>query len=809
MGIHGLLPLLVQQPNPNSASEHLSQFANCTLGIDGHGWLHKAIYGCATALALNQPTTAYLVYFARRLRLLQSLNITPLVVLDGAPPPLKSDTNADRRQRRDAALSLGRQLLTAGKVAAAERAFQSAVGITRTIVQQLVSLLKYMKIQYIIAPYEADPQLVYLERIGRIDAILSEDSDLLVFGAQTLVTKWDAQLGTCQVIRARSVFGASGPLRGWTRNMLVDCAILAGCDYLASAPGVGIKTAMRAVEGVVNADKFEAGRCARKPSSHTVIPDDVDNKINSDNGSIPNPNSNPIPYRADTLSRAIRRLQFQSNKPSSSSTSVASSASHVSHLTSPAYLQSAIRARLAFRHARVWCPFTRRLACLRPWPPAHERSSPGSDYAHLGLMDVEETDYDGIGPWKPPEVAEKVAIGDVDPVTLQPCKHVQDSLHVWEAIVRVVEQRPLSSGGPTVSSSGSGDEISSNGEGFEEEDELHVFVEFEGSESDAAAGTAHDESETVIPASDDSPRRPAPPRSQASHGSTVPVHLPSPPTSDPSSSGDSATSYPDSIPASPTLPPHSPFSSQQPRHVPPPDLAQPAASTTPSYPAVAPTPCPPPSPPGCIQPPIDQRHAPATHSPHHRFRISHHPAANQHLRQQHPMPRGHSSNSTNHHWPHSWRAKAAPMLILTAKKTTLMAPTRPLPPHPNHPRHTEHQNPQLIARSGHGQRQRQWIVCRLCLVYRDCFRRHGGRRRRRCRCRRCHPLSGRGTLGEDRSESAMAGSSTSSHDELEGSLMHKLKSPFLLICWNVPHLELFMRQTTSFLLHLFVFSCQE
>ena len=32
------------------------------------------------------------------------------------------------------------------------------------------------------APYEADAQLAYLERAGLVDAILTGDSDLLVFG---------------------------------------------------------------------------------------------------------------------------------------------------------------------------------------------------------------------------------------------------------------------------------------------------------------------------------------------------------------------------------------------------------------------------------------------------------------------------------------------------------------------------------------------------------------------------------------------------------------------------------------------------
>jgi exonuclease-1 len=35
-----------------------------------------------------------------------------------------------------------------------------------------------------VAPYEADAQLYYLEREGYVDGIITEDSDLLVFGCK-------------------------------------------------------------------------------------------------------------------------------------------------------------------------------------------------------------------------------------------------------------------------------------------------------------------------------------------------------------------------------------------------------------------------------------------------------------------------------------------------------------------------------------------------------------------------------------------------------------------------------------------------
>lgn len=101
------------------------------------------------------------------------------------------------------------------------------------------------------APYEADAQLAYLERAGLVDAILTEDSDLLVFGCQNVLFKLDVVASTVVSI-SRKDFGSviasssdtnSITLLGWSDVQFRAMAILSGCDYLPSIPGIGLKTA--------------------------------------------------------------------------------------------------------------------------------------------------------------------------------------------------------------------------------------------------------------------------------------------------------------------------------------------------------------------------------------------------------------------------------------------------------------------------------------------------------------------------------------------------------------------------------------
>ncbi len=45
-----------------------------------------------------------------------------------------------------------------------------------------MQVLKREGVEFIVAPYEADAQLAYLAISGDVDAVITEDSDLLAYG---------------------------------------------------------------------------------------------------------------------------------------------------------------------------------------------------------------------------------------------------------------------------------------------------------------------------------------------------------------------------------------------------------------------------------------------------------------------------------------------------------------------------------------------------------------------------------------------------------------------------------------------------
>lgn len=50
-----------------------------------------------------------------------------------------------------------------------------------------------MNVKFVVAPYEADAQLAYLYKKKIIDVVITEDSDLLVFGVKKAFFKMDLQ----------------------------------------------------------------------------------------------------------------------------------------------------------------------------------------------------------------------------------------------------------------------------------------------------------------------------------------------------------------------------------------------------------------------------------------------------------------------------------------------------------------------------------------------------------------------------------------------------------------------------------------
>ncbi|KAK7700687.1 Rad2 nuclease [Diaporthe eres] len=241
MGIQGLLPLLKSIQKPTE----LKKFPGEVLGVDAYGWLHRGAVSCAIELAQGKPTSRYVDFAMHRVRMAKHFGVTPYLVFDGDFLPSKAHTEAARAKRREESRKAGLELLKAGKPSQAQLELQKSIDVTPEMARHLIEELKKADVPYVVAPYEADSQLVYLERHGFINGIISEDSDLLVFGAKRLLTKMD-QHGQCIEINRRDFCAVREiSLTGWTDDQFRQMTIFSGCDYLEGINNMGLKTAYR------------------------------------------------------------------------------------------------------------------------------------------------------------------------------------------------------------------------------------------------------------------------------------------------------------------------------------------------------------------------------------------------------------------------------------------------------------------------------------------------------------------------------------------------------------------------------------
>ncbi|KAK2648014.1 hypothetical protein Ddye_015503 [Dipteronia dyeriana] len=270
MGIKDLLRFMKTYIKPI----HIKKYAGKRVGIDAYSWLHKGAYSCSMELCLNsnsEKKSRYLDYFMHRINLLRHYNITPVVVFDGGNFPCKSATKHERDRKRQANRDLAMEKLKEGNVNTATEYFQKAISITPAMAHQLIQILRSENIEFVVAPYEADAQLAYLSSLevekGGIVAVITEDSDLIVFGSLATVFKMD-RYGNGEELLLDKVFDSvtcTPSFRSFDKELFIGMCVLAGCDFLPSVPGIGIAKAYsmvskyRNLERVLSVLKFEKG----------------------------------------------------------------------------------------------------------------------------------------------------------------------------------------------------------------------------------------------------------------------------------------------------------------------------------------------------------------------------------------------------------------------------------------------------------------------------------------------------------------------------------------------------------------------
>lgn len=332
MGIQGLLPLLKSIMLPINIKE----LKGSIVAVDTYSWLHKGALSCSKDLCKGIRTTKHIDYCMHRVNLLRHYGVKPILVFDGGPLPMKNEQENKRGRSRKENLSRAIEHETNGNMTAAYECYQKAVDISPSMAHDLIQVLKRENVCYVVAPYEADAQMTFLAISKQVDAVITEDSDLIAFGCPRIIYKMDKFGQGLEFRYSKMDQNKELNLTGFTKQMLLEMCILSGCDYLQSLPGMGLKKA------------------------HALI------------------------RKFKSYDKVIKHLRYNTAA------------------VSPLYEESFRKAIMTFQHQRVYDIMT-------------------EDLVHLSeLSDCGSQDLDFLGPLIPTEVAQGIAKGDIDPITMMP-----------------------------------------------------------------------------------------------------------------------------------------------------------------------------------------------------------------------------------------------------------------------------------------------------------------------------------------------------------------------------------------------------
>lgn len=218
----------------------VGQLSGKKVAIDGFVWMHKAVYS-GLELAYNPSGKKFVEYFMKNIKIFLKHNVKIVVVFDGDKLRIKNKEVEKRVYVKQQNMRKAEEI----KGVNIGRYLKKVIGtldITHDMVKKVIEELDKEKIEYIVAPYEADAELAYLSKIGYVDYIVTEDSDLCAYNINKVLFKFDRDKESFKMIRTSEIISKMFI----SYDQFLEFCILCGCDFF-NLNGWGIKTAYKQI----------------------------------------------------------------------------------------------------------------------------------------------------------------------------------------------------------------------------------------------------------------------------------------------------------------------------------------------------------------------------------------------------------------------------------------------------------------------------------------------------------------------------------------------------------------------------------
>lgn len=235
-----------------------SKLHGCRAAIDVSIFLFKSVKTGGDALWLN--------HFVNFIAFLKNNGVIPLFIFDGTPPIEKQEEQAKRREQQrlgiekfekikklnddmnttdvtsELATLLPNDINLSMSKDEIKNVLQNVIAKlekqTTTVKPEYIATLKELfdasHFPYLTSETEAEKLCAYLASKKIVDVVITEDTDSVVYGAETMVSKINFASQTCVITHLPEILR----LLRWTFDQFVDCCILLGCDYNARCVGL-------------------------------------------------------------------------------------------------------------------------------------------------------------------------------------------------------------------------------------------------------------------------------------------------------------------------------------------------------------------------------------------------------------------------------------------------------------------------------------------------------------------------------------------------------------------------------------------
>lgn len=230
------------------------------IGIDAMGLLYKAFfYHSDLEIITTELKLSIIRNLENKLNILKKNKIQYIFIIDGKVLQCKQSTNLKRENKRKNYLKKSKTLQNSKHFDIGQNSLfkKYSKKLPKAIIHFFIDYLIFKKINFQISPYEADSQLIYMYNKNQIDYIMSEDSDIAIYGCLHIVKGMDKR-GNCFIVD-KKILGDLKKENDLKKKknkrdlkiekgikfffmeleQKIEFGVFCGCDYLGNIKGVG------------------------------------------------------------------------------------------------------------------------------------------------------------------------------------------------------------------------------------------------------------------------------------------------------------------------------------------------------------------------------------------------------------------------------------------------------------------------------------------------------------------------------------------------------------------------------------------